>query len=274
MYVVLVCVQRSCWWVSSGTRRSVCTGGSATCRRHRAPIDSPSPGPGFCGGRACVKSTHSQHSSTSPAGEMSLAHRAPITRFVRLPISSPPGPLAPSLALLLPNHHAICCYCKYLDRLKFIRSTPWMSSMNSFPYSHNANGWMSILTLLGPEPLIVIIGFRCQETVSVVSTNLNFRVNRVSNNSKGVCSLTWQNIQLCSWILTMCHLPSDFLIYWAWTPHLLIFLGVHCSAAKHFKYVLIDQKTGNIGCKNKGFCLALKWSVYAKGSRVGWLAFH
>ncbi len=92
MYVVLVCVQRSSWWVSSGPRRSVCTGGSATCRRHRAPIDSPSPGPGFCGGRACVKSTHSQHSSTSPAGKMSLAHRAPITRFVRLPISSPRDP--------------------------------------------------------------------------------------------------------------------------------------------------------------------------------------
>ncbi len=92
MYVVLVCVQRSSWWVSSGLRRSVCTGGSATCRRHRAPIDSPSPGPGFCGGRACVKSTHSQHSSTSPAGKMSLAHRAPITRFVRLPISSPRDP--------------------------------------------------------------------------------------------------------------------------------------------------------------------------------------
>ncbi len=69
--------------------------------------------------------------------------------------------------------------------------------MNSFPYSHNLNGWMYILPLLGPEPLIVIIGFRCQETVSVVSTNLNLRVNRVSNNSKGVCSLTWQNIQLC-----------------------------------------------------------------------------
>lgn len=211
MYVVLVCVRRSSWWVSSGPRRSVCTGGSATCRRHRAAIDSLSSGTGFCGGRACVKSTHSQHSSTSPAGEMSLAHRAPITRFVRLPISSPPGPPAPSLALLLPNCHAICCYCKYLDHSMFIRSTPRMSSINSFPYSHNAYGWMYILTLLGPEPLIVIIAFRCQETLSVDSTNLNLRVNWVSNNSKGVCSLTWQNIQLCSWILTMCHLPSDLL---------------------------------------------------------------
>ncbi len=58
-------------------------------------------------------------------------------------------------------------------------------------------------------------------------------------------------------------------------PYLLIFLGVDCSAAKQFKYVLIDQKTGNIDCQTKGFCLALKWSVYAKeGSRVGWLAFH
>lgn len=163
MYVVLVCARRPSW-VSSGPRRSVCTGGSATCRRHRAPIDSPSSGPGFCGGRACVKSTHSQHSSTSPAGEMSLAHRAPITRFVRLPISSPSGPPAPSLTLLLPSRSAICCYCKYLDRSMFIRSTPRMSSMSSFPYSHNAYGWMYILTFLGAKPLIVIIALRCQET--------------------------------------------------------------------------------------------------------------
>lgn len=127
------------------------------------------------------------------------------------PSPLPLGPPAPSLALLLPNCHAICCYCKYLDHSMFIRSTPRMSSINSFPYSHNASGWMYILTLLGPEPLIVIIAFRCQETLSVDSTNLNLRVNWVSNNSKGVCSLTWQNIQLCSWILTMCHLPSDLL---------------------------------------------------------------
>lgn len=130
-----LCVKVYSWWVSSGPRRSVCTGGSATCRRHRAPIDSPSSRPGFCGGCACVKSTHSQHSSTSPAGEMSLAHRAPITRFVHLPISSPSGPPALSLDLLLPSRCAICCFCKYLNRSVFIRSTPRMSSMNSFPYS-------------------------------------------------------------------------------------------------------------------------------------------
>lgn len=170
MYVVLACAGRSSWWVSSGPRRSVCTGGSATCRHHRAPIDSPSSGPGFCGGCACVKSTHSQHSSISPAEEMSIAHRAPITCFVRLPISSPSGPPAPSLALLLPSRRAICCYCKYLDHSMFIRSTPRMSLMNSFTYSHNAYGWMYILTLLGPVQLIVIIAFkgpgncvRCQQ---------------------------------------------------------------------------------------------------------------
>lgn len=131
MHVFLVCVWRSSWWVSSGPRRSVCTGGIATCRRHRAPIDSPSSRPGFCGGRARVKSTHSQHSSTSPAGEMSLLHRAPITCFVHLPISSPSGPPALSLALLLPNHCTICCYCKYLNRLVFIWSTSGMSSIVS-----------------------------------------------------------------------------------------------------------------------------------------------
>lgn len=173
MHVFLVCVQRSSLWVSSGPRRSVCTGGSATCRRHRAPIDSSSSRPGFCGGRACVKSTHSQHSSTSPAGEMSLLHSPPITCFVHLPISSPSGPPAPSLALLLPSHCTICCYCKYLNRSVFIWSTPRMSSKNSFPYSYNAYGWTYILTLLGPEPLIVIIAFRVQETVCVVCSNLN-----------------------------------------------------------------------------------------------------
>lgn len=117
------------------------------------------------GGCACVKSTHSQHSSTSPAGEMSLAHRAPITRFVRLPISSPSGPPALSLDLLLPSRCAICCFCKYLNHSVFIRSTPRMSSMNSFPYSYNAYGWMCILTLLGSEAFIVIIAFRVKETV-------------------------------------------------------------------------------------------------------------
>lgn len=140
-------------------RRSVCTGGSATCSRHRAPIDSPSPRPGFCGGRACVKSTHSQHSSTSPAGEMSLARRAPITRFVRLPILSPPGPpalfLAPVAAKTLCNLLLLHLNCSM-----FIRSTPRMSSMNSLPYFHYANGLMYVLTSLGPEPLNVIRSIR------------------------------------------------------------------------------------------------------------------
>jgi len=135
------------------------------------------------GGCACVKSTHSQHSSTSPAGEMSLAHRAPITRFVRLPISSPSGPPALSLDLLLPSRCAICCFCKYLNHSVFIRSTPRMSWMNSFPYSYNAYGWMCILTLLGSEPLfIVIIAFRVQETVCVVCSNLNLIVNSASKS--------------------------------------------------------------------------------------------
>lgn len=55
--------------------------------------------------------------------------------------------------------------------------------MNSFPYSYNAYGWIYILTLLGPEPLIVIIAFRVQETVCVICSNLNLRVNWASSSS-------------------------------------------------------------------------------------------
>lgn len=174
MFLLSVCRR-----VSSGPRRSVCAGG----KRH---VQTPQSSYWFSlmkAQRACVKSTHSQHSSTSPGGEMSLAHRAPITCFVPLPVSSPPGPPALSPALSLPSRCAICCSCKYLNRSVFIRSSPRMSSMNSFPYSHNAYGWMYISALLGPEALIVIIVFRVQETLHVVCVNLNLRVNWTSNNS-------------------------------------------------------------------------------------------
>lgn len=88
-----------------------------------------------------------------PAEHQSLA-------LFACPSSLPRDPRLSFLPRLLPRHCAICCYCKYLNRSMFIRSTPRMSSMNSFPYFHYANGLMYVLTSLGPEPLNVIRSIR------------------------------------------------------------------------------------------------------------------
>lgn len=145
--------------------------------------------------------------------------------------------------------------------------------MNSFPYSHNAYGWMYILTLLGPEPLIVIIAFRCQETVSVVSTNLNLRVNWVSNNSYSQGRTQFDMAKYTALLMNINYMSLFFFGFVELGSYIYL-LSLVLTVLMQNKYVLIDQKSGKHWLKTKGFCLALKWSVYAKGSRFGWLAFH